>query len=152
MTSCSSLFYTYTQVPVGKSIHEKFINKNKNEVLKEYGLPDKKGSDEAGGQVFVYEEKYINSITKSSRDYSVVRNIFGQNNTSVSGSDMTNIGVNKKFVNFFFNKSGKVYYYKSNYGEIYRTDKKFKKREFTVFGSVSGALVLAGIIAIFLPR
>lgn len=151
MTSCS-LFYNYTQVPVGKSIHEKFINKNKNEVLKQYGLPDKKGSDEAGGQVFVYEEKYINSITKSSRDYSVVRNIFDQNNTSVSGSDMTNIGVNKKFVNFFFNKSGKVYYYRSNYGEIYRTDKKLNKRNFITTVSVGGVLALAGILSIFLSR
>lgn len=144
MTSCSSLFYTYTQVPVGKSIHEKFINKNKNEVLKKYGLPDKTVSDEAGGQVFVYEEKYINSTTKSTRQY---------NNTSAYGLEKTTTGVDKKFVNFFFNKSGKVYYYRSNYGEIYRTDKKFKKREFIVFGSVSGVvLVLSGIMSIFLSR
>lgn len=154
MTSC----YTYVKVPTGKSIHEQAIGKNKNQILRLYGVPDRKDSDGADGEIFIYEKASINTTTNAG-DYSNgllygMNYGLGQISSSHSSSHLsssTSTTIDKSFLNLYFNKNGIVYDYKSNYGYLYRTEKRLNKKTVigvsTVFGSL---LFLAGIVGLLL--
>lgn len=147
LTSCSA-FYIYTQVPTGRNIHQKFIGSDKNTIVKNYGIPDKRMSDEQGGEIFAYEKVYINTNTTSSSFQSI--NLYSNNiyNNGFGGSNSTTT-TDKTFVNFFFNKNGKVYDYRSNYGAITRTKKELNKKK--LWWLIGVEVGVATIMAVTLP-
>lgn len=156
LTSCSK-FYTYIEVPTGRNIHQSFVGKNKNIVVRNYGLPNKKGSDENGGEVFAYEKETVNTSTIATSKSSQSINFYGSynivNKDDISGKSITSMRSNsttikdKIFVNFFFDRNGKVYDYKSNYGAITKTEKRLNKAK--LWGTIGGS-VLAVILAVSL--
>lgn len=151
LTSCYTRYYTYEG-----NVHQKSIGKTKNEILRLYGMPNQITNDGNGGSVLVYE-KYtqttVSNIGNTSYAGSTTYGGVVYNNNSILGGSRTNsMGVsstrgisqtstNKTYCNLFLNSDNIVYDFKTNYGEMYVTNRCFD-RTLTWIGVGTSCLLL----------
>jgi len=94
--------YVTRTIPIG-SILDNYKGKSKNQIVMELGPPDRKNSDGSEGEVYTYEENQ-----KFAYQY---------NFKSFSGS-YTTVQNTRYFIDFYFNRSGLVYFYRTNYPDV----------------------------------
>jgi hypothetical protein len=138
LTSCYATKYTYSG-----NIHEQSIGKTKNEILREYGVPDKTDDDGAGGKIMIYEK--ITQVTTTNAGASsyergsayggvIYGNGYGAGGVESRSGQVSSMNAttqsttNKQFVNIFLNKNDVAYDYRSNYGAKFNMSRCFSPK------------------------
>jgi hypothetical protein len=141
--SAISLSSCYSTYPVYKSnIHEEIVGKNKVDVLRTYGVPNKTIDDGAGGTVLAYEKETTvtystGAVNSNSRYNSISGAVYSSsgilgygNGASVNQSTFNGYNVtktNKTFCHIFLDSNNVVREFNSNYGAIFDYEKCYSK-------------------------
>ena len=157
-TSCYTTRYTFSG-----NVHQQRIGQSKNNLLRDYGAPDRVTEDGAGGQILVYENfgqftstsasaaSYGRSATSGAAIYgngAVVAASQGSNAQYATGNSLSRTVQTKEYANFFVNNQNMVYDVKANTGDKFSTSRCFNPGKTWLATAASGLLIWPLIITV----
>lgn len=134
MTSC----YVTNYVPLQDDYNQAYKGHSANEIITQYGAPDRQTDDGAGGRILIYEKiTYNNNASSSYNPYS------GGYDAS---SSMT---TNTTYLQFYVNKDNVCYGVKTNLEKMERhKDKKNTRLAWLAGGEILAIFGILGLAAI----
>jgi hypothetical protein len=147
LISSLSSCYVYKTKHMG-NILDQFIGRSKNEILMEFGPPDRISDDGNGGSIMSYEtniseqielSKYNTSIrdrTSITNDVNAI-NVQSRTSANTQGSRNTFSVNHKKYKYIFLDKNGKMYTYKTNTGDIFLEETCYDRKKSTKWAYIS---------------
>jgi len=120
LTSC----YTTKVTPI-QDVMNSWLGASEQDITLKFGPPTRTTSDGASGKIYIYE----NTRTLTSFYPSYNRYLPDQ---AISNSVT-------KYINFYFNSNGKVYYWRTNYPDEKKSTFSPSKTAWTVIGGITGS-------------
>lgn len=121
MNSC----YVIKEVPTDKNIFDAYIGISENELMMEFGAPDRIVDDKNGGEIYVYEKGVKYTELVGQRRGNIECDPIYENRRDVSDDFIVSKREKQEYVQFFINADGKVYHYLSNYGYETKPERVF---------------------------
>ena len=158
LTSCYTTYSIYKG-----NVYQDAIGLNKNQVLRNYGVPDKTTDDDAGGTIMMYEKfTQTTTVNANSGTYgksnTVGAAVYGKNGVVAgkqtehgSVSQMNGISqtsTDKTFHYFYLDKNNVVYDFNANHGAKYEYDRCFNKTLTWIGVGTSCLLIYPAIITV----
>lgn len=123
MTSC----YVTNYVPLQDDYNQAYKGHSANEIITQYGAPDRQTDDGAGGRILIYENiTYNNNASSSYNPYMTTKTTYLQ---------------------FYVNKDNVCYGVKTNLEKMERQKSEIPKWQKTTL-KVSGGVLIAELLAI----
>lgn len=122
-----------------------FVGKPHNHIVATLGAPDRQTSDGAGGSILIYEKT---TMTSTSNSVATAYNVNKWAKTYTPGMQTTSSTTETtSYIHLFVDKDAVCYAVKTNHTKpVTQVDEKATKRKKTsaiVWGSISGALLIA---------
>lgn len=125
MSSC----YVTTLVPLQDDYNQAYKGQTSNEIITQFGAPDRQTDDGAGGRILVYEETEFRTVATA-------ENVNYFTRTYTPGSRTTS---NTAYIQFYINQNGVCYGVKTN---LTKTETHKDKNRTTVALASGGLLLL----------
>lgn len=123
MTSC----YVTNRVPLQDDYNQAYKGQSSNEIITQFGAPDRQTDDGAGGRILIYEKTEFTSVATA-------ENVNYYTGTYTPGSRTT---ANTTYLQFYINQDNICYSVKTNLIKTERYLDKKATRTSTIIGTLA---------------